>query len=47
MLTQYAVDPIKLNSLIDDGTGKGQMIKVSNFQALIDLNHKLKSDECN
>lgn len=26
---------MQVNSLIDDGKGQGQMIKVSNFQALI------------
>jgi len=31
LLTQYAESPMQVNSLIDDGTGQGQMIKVSNF----------------
>lgn len=35
LLTQHAESPMQVNSLIDDGRGQGQMIKVSNFQALI------------
>ena len=31
LLTQYAESPMQVNSLIDDGKGQGQMIKVSNF----------------
>ena len=40
---QYSAEPIKINSLIDDGLGKGHMIKVSNFQALFDTKNKVTS----
>ena len=31
---------MQVNSLIEDNQGTGKLIKVSNFQALIDVNYK-------
>lgn len=41
LLTQYAESPMmQVSSLIDNGQGPGNLIKVSNFQTLIvDINH--------
>jgi UTP-glucose-1-phosphate uridylyltransferase len=39
LLTQHGEDPIKMNSLIENCNNGGQMIKVRNFQALIDTNY--------
>ena len=41
MLTQHAQKPIQVNSLIENGKADGQMIKVRNFQALIDKNYSI------
>ena len=40
LLTQYAENPMQVSSLIDNGRVPGQMIKVSNFQALLDDNYQ-------
>ena len=34
-----------MNSLIENASGDGHMIKVRNFQALIDLNYKNSTDK--
>jgi len=39
LLTQYAEDPMQMNSLIESQKNGGQLIKVRNFQALIDKNY--------
>ena len=31
LLTQYAAEPLQVNSLVDNGKNCGQMIKVQNF----------------
>lgn len=36
LLTAHANKPMTVNSLIEDRKNEGQMIKVRNFQALID-----------
>ena len=38
MLTQHADNPVQVNSLIE--AGAGAMIKVQNFQALIDKKYE-------
>jgi len=40
MLTEHAKNPVKMNSLI--ATGTKEMVKVSNFQALLDNNYMTK-----
>ena len=45
MLTKHAQTPLKMNSLIENANGDGQMIKVRNFQALIDLNYKNSTEK--
>lgn len=39
LLTSYEVDPIQMNSMIESQKNGGQLIKVRNFQALIDKNY--------
>ena len=39
LLTQHANDPMQLNSVIENKKNQGEMIKVRNFQALIDINY--------
>lgn len=43
MLTKHAENPLRVDSLIENNKGDGQMIKVSNFQALIDSNYRYHS----
>lgn len=45
LLTQHADAPLQVNSLVENGKNCGQMIKVQNFQALIDNNYKHLSDK--
>ena len=45
LLTQHANEPLQVNSLVENGKNCGQMIKVQNFQALIDNNYKHLSDK--
>lgn len=45
LLTQHAANPLKVNSLVENQKTSGQMIKVQNFQALIDDNYNYKSDK--
>ena len=39
LLTQHAEGPMQLNSIIENKSNAGEMIKVRNFQALIDINY--------
>ena len=39
LLTSYESDPIQMNSMIESQKNGGQLIKVRNFQALIDKNY--------
>ena len=45
LLTQHAAEPLQVNSLVENGKNCGQMIKVQNFQALIDNNYKHYSEK--
>ena len=40
LLTAHASNPMKVTSLVEDRENEGQMIKVRNFQALIDPSYK-------
>ena len=43
LLTMHASKPMQVNSLVESNKSGGQMIKVRNFQALIDNNYSHNS----